>query len=455
MLARVFFRLAALAVVLHALLASPEQTVPASADSGSRLNLNADFVRSPTPLLWRFIDAVLGVGPFPSLFALESENIIAHARRKGCAKFASDQGYWRRALDALTHSIAVDKPAISNTGRFMLFEQLSNNLCIQHAVSNLLETHGANITSQRIVRPVIIAGPPRTGSTFLLSLLSRHPNATAVTYLEAVEPVAPWFVPTRLLCTPLDPRYYKIVFATSLVHWLLPSFSSLFGNLNFDGPFEEMQLGAVVFGSTLFVAEMVLPTYSTWLLTHDQTPMEVYTKLLLQVIQFQRGGPARTWILKSPQNSEMLYAKAAVFPDAVHVFTQRNLSEIIESLVAMLAYTSKVFNRNDQDLRALAMLWLKRLKVTGEQLTQDYVDRHVSRDRQLFVTFADLVREPMEHAATIFAAAGLPFGAAERARLELYLASNVRQGSVKFRYDVKSFGVSQTEIDQAVGRRTV
>lgn len=50
---------------------------------------------------------------------------------------------------------------------------------------------GEAITSRRITQPIIIVGPPRTGTTFLHRALSRHPDMRFLPYFEALETVAP------------------------------------------------------------------------------------------------------------------------------------------------------------------------------------------------------------------------------------------------------------------------
>jgi len=433
------------AAILLTWLLSPREKLREDPDNPSRFLLDADFVRSPYPPIWDIVN--FAFAPFATRwFPLTSQSIISHAQFKGCTDFW-DNDYWRTALDALTHSIKVDAPPLSATGRFMLMEQWSDYLCVQHKVSRLLKSKGREIRNQGIIRPIIIAGPPRTSSTFLLNVLSRHPNATAVTYGEAVEPVASSWLRPKDLFSFWDYRYYKVVLATTLVKWLIPSFGSLFGNLNWSSPFEEMQLGAVVFGSSLFLSQIVLPSYSEWFFAHDQTPVEEYTKLLLQVIQYQRGSGPKTWILKSPQNSELLYAKAKVFPDAIHVFTRRNEREVLESLVAMLSYTNKVFNTADQDLAVLAKFWIKRQSYINKViLAQHNIDRLVPRNRQLFVEFQEFIKDPVEVLEEILDVAGLDHSPKVLQSLQEYAKTQVRQGAIKYRYDIYSFGVSDKDL---------
>jgi hypothetical protein len=426
---------------------------PAVDPNSKRFLLNRDLVTAPAPPLWILLNKLLD--PFSGqLFPLTTESILALARLKGCNEFWNETAYWLSGLEALTRAIRVDQPPLTPLGRGMLSDMLSNALCVQHKVSLLLKRH-PEIEHEQIKRPIIIAGPPRTGSTFLLSLLSMHPNATAVRYAEAVEPVASAWLAGDDILGWMDWRIYKVGFATRLVKWLIPSFESLFGNLNVDSPFEEMQLGSVVFGSSLFSAQFLVPTYDEWFLREDQTPMERYTKLLLQVIQFQRGGTSsrsKTWVLKSPQNAELLYAKAKVYPDAIHVFTERDYLEVVKSLVPMLSLTSTVFcDGQRQNYSALARFWVKRQAfVIRNKMSQEAIDSLVRRDRQVFLPFAVFMRDPVEAALGVIDKAGLEGGEQVRQIFEAFVKAHGREGSAKFLYDLESFGVNIQQVQQVL-----
>lgn len=82
---------------------------------------------------------------------------------------------------------------LSAFGRFATQQQVINALANQMLLTAFLDDDvaGDAIRARKILKPVIIVGPPRTGTTFLHRALAMHPEVRFLPYYEALESVAP------------------------------------------------------------------------------------------------------------------------------------------------------------------------------------------------------------------------------------------------------------------------
>ena len=266
-----------------------------------------------------------------------------------------------------------------------------------------------------IPSPIIIVGPPRTGTTFLHLALARHPDVAFLPYFEALDPVAPPSVAAGDIgVRGKDARVMRTDVAMWIIEWLRP----LIGGMHTMGaevPFEDMQLSGHCFSSMLFEASFGdIPRYSHWYREADQTFGYECIREMLAVIDRQRGrgddgdagerdgdgvGPGggdeetydgdgggggggggdgdgqpqqqqqhqpqqqrrRRWVLKTPQHTIQIKAIKEVFPDAVVVLTSRNPLHILRSLLPMTAYTLGV-QSDAVDLKRYGRTWWGRLQ---------------------------------------------------------------------------------------------
>merc|ERR550525_610316 len=86
---------------------------------------------------------------------------------------------------------------------------------------------GEAIRSQLIPAPIVIVGPPRSGTTFLHRAIALHPEVRFLPYFEALEPVAPAGLPPEEMGSTVDPRVFRTDMAMKIIHWLRPLFQQM------------------------------------------------------------------------------------------------------------------------------------------------------------------------------------------------------------------------------------
>jgi hypothetical protein len=339
----------------------------------------------------------------------EADSACAAASNAGTAAGA-DANEAIEANDA--DAAAVRMNMLSPLGRFMAQQQLVAALATQAklALFSRSTAFGGSARPESpspptplppIPSPIIIVGPPRTGTTFLHLALAKHPDVAFLPYFEALDPVAPPSVAAGDIgVRGKDARVMRTDVAMWIIEWLRP----LIGGMHTMGaevPFEDMQLSGHCFSSMLFEASLGdLPRYSHWYRAADQTFGYECIREMLAVIDRQRGrggdGDAgerdgdgvgsgggdeethdgdgggggggqpqqqrrRRWVLKTPQHTIQIRAIKEVFPDAVVVLTSRDPLHILRSLLPLTAYTLGV-QSDAVDLKRYGRTWWGRLQ---------------------------------------------------------------------------------------------
>ena len=128
--------------------------------------------------------------------------------------------------------------------RGLVLQLLANRLRIE----DLFRRH-PEIDAERIERPIIIAGLPRTGTTHLHNLISQDPSLRSLPYWESLEPVPdPREAPGA---DGRDPRVVRCEKALAFVHRVMPLFP-LMHEMTAEARHEEIQLLAIEFSTMLF-----------------------------------------------------------------------------------------------------------------------------------------------------------------------------------------------------------
>jgi hypothetical protein len=313
-----------------------------------------------------------------------------------------------------------------------LVRYASNRLLIR----DLLLRH-PEIRAEQIVRPVIVVGLPRSGTTHIVNLLASDRRFHSLPLWESYEPVP---LPSEApLPDGTDPRYQRCAEAWAGMQRTIPLIAAMHP-MHPDHIHEELELMGPDFASYNFEWLAHSPRWRDHYYATDQTPHYEYLKDVLRILQWRRGGPPKRWVLKCPQHLEQLPVLKRVFPDATIVVTHRDPVAVLQSTVTMQGYTQRIHRRRVA-LDALIEYWPARI----EHLLQGCV-----RDRGLFdaahsmdVPFQSLVADPMPILDRIYERAGLELEGETRGSLRRYLDAHPRgkEGQVRYHLE-RDFGMS-------------
>ncbi|HEY2997389.1 MAG TPA: sulfotransferase [Acidimicrobiales bacterium] len=346
----------------------------------------------------------------------------------------------RAALEALLDS-AEREADLRPVGRIMVRQLVIQLVRTRLAVQDLLRRH-PEILQERIERPIVILGLPRTGTTHLHELLAADPALRSLPYWESLEPVGPG-PDGRPPATGPDPRVARCSRALALLHRVMPLFPAMH-EMTPEGPHEEIQLLAVDFTSMLFEASYQVPSYRDWYRAADQAPAYRTLRTMLQVLQWLRGG--ERWVLKSPQHLEQLPALLAAFPDATLVQTHRDPVPVLASVSTMIAYTRRSQHRRvdpvqvGRDWSARIEEMLHRNVVQRDALAADPAGADV-----LDVRFHELMPDVVGGVRRIYEQAGQPWTATTEAVVRARHAAAPRGRHGRLSYRLADLGIDPAE----------
>lgn len=368
---------------------------------------------------------------------LEAEALCTAAvERTGLDDFGDTAFYDRLALlcQCFRNEAGLSPPGVTTT-YLQLFQLLQNRLLLQH----LLAAH-PEIEEREPVRPIIVGGLPRTGTTHLHNLLAADPSLRSLPYWEALEPVP---APGEEAARP-DPRLERTSVGLQTLETLLPYFKRMH-EMTVDHAHEEIHLLAIDFSGMYFETMAMMPTWREAYRSTDQTPSYRYLRTVLKALQWLRGGDR--WVLKSPQHLEQFGPLTAVFPDATFAVTHRDPVSVTASLLTMLSYSARLAQER-VDLRAFGRYWSPRVE---ELLRACAAEREVlPAERSIDIRFGDFMADADATLHAVYEVAGQPLTEVAREAQTEFSRTHPRGRHGAVVYRLEPFGVDAAERRRAL-----
>lgn len=385
-----------------------------------------DLADPRLPWLLRAVNAVPGPLARRAQPLEEAELLEAARRASGLDDFGEPS--FLEPLRVLLRSLEREA-GLSPFGRLGVRRLLIQLLCSRLRVEGLIRRH-PEIESERIERPLVVAGLPRTGTTHLLNLLACDCGLRTLPYWESLEPVPP-----EGEAGDSAPRIARCERSLAFMDRVMPLFRAMH-EFTPEGPHEEIQLLALQFSTQLFEASYAVPSYAEWYRETDQTPAYRYLARVLKALQWLRRG--ERWALKSPQHLENLGPLLATFPDATLLQTHRDPVRIVASLATMIAYGRRM-SRREVDPHAIGRHWAGRLE---DMLRASVRDRALIPEAQVRdVPFHAFMKDEFATLERVFAFAERPMDEATAASARRFLAQNPRGKHGAIRYRLEDLGL--------------
>ena len=372
-----------------------------------------------------------GVGSMADDVRLDADALMtAAAAQVGLDDFGSMDFVER--LEVLLGALETEA-GLSPMGRVSAAGMLSGLLVNRLLLTDLLARH-PEIHDVEIVRPIVIAGLPRTGTTHLHNLISADPALRSLPYWESVQPV-PFPAEADAAGTDADPRLARTEMALGAMDVLLPHFKRMHEMTTWH-VHEEIQLLAIDISTMLFDTMAPMPTWREYYLSHDQTPHYEYMKTVLKAMQWLRGG--ERWILKSPQHLEQFGPLISTFPDATVLVTHRDPVSVMVSMSTMVAYSGRT-SLEPMDPTRIAGYWADRLET---MLNAAMRDRHLlPAGQSMDILFGDFMADDVGTVRRIYDLAGQPLPPASEAAIQDYIAGHERERHGKVVYEPERLGL--------------
>ena len=247
---------------------------------------------------------------------ISEEIVLGSARaRTGLDDFGPDD--FRERLSRLIDEWN-DDTAMRQVNRMIL-----RDMAVRHASTRLLAQNYRKLhpeyAQEKIDRPIIVVGLPRSGTTHLLNLLGSDSRLRSLPLWEAFEPLPNPAEPLRE--DGRDPRYVRAADQWEMVHTASP-ISAAMHPMDPDHFHEDLELMCPDFSSYNYEWMSRVPRWRDYHVSTDQTPRYRYQKEMLQIMQHMAGDTRpKRWVNKCPQHLEQLRVLKSVYPDAIVVLT--------------------------------------------------------------------------------------------------------------------------------------
>ncbi len=364
------------------------------------------------------------------------------ASEVGSDHFGPDD--YHPGLSILLKSMDID-PNFTLRGRRIAWGMMVDVLSARaQAYQGMAENPGFD--ERPIVRPVVITGIPRTGTTALHKLMAVDPQ---------FQGLQTWLLDAPM---PRPPR------ETWEAH---PAFKRTFAQLearHAAAP-EKLAAHAMVaeevdecclimrqsFVSNLWTMAWSAPSYDAWWQAQSEGPAYAHLYRCLQLI----GSTAthERWLLKNPGHVATLDQLFAAFPDAKVIQTHRDPAKAVPSLCSLLMPMHQIMETSCKQERAHRLLarevekWAKAER-EAEQVKTAHPGQVIDIDHK------DFHRDPMDIIEQIYRFIDLDISPDTRTAMLKRIEEKPEQAHGVHRYNVADFGMSEDDIRLAFSGAT-
>jgi hypothetical protein len=349
---------------------------------------------------------------------LEAGELIETAMRMtGLSDFGDDD--WREPLGVLCASLEEDAELnfwgrIRSRSEILLL--LENRLRIEQTYKDHPE-----IEEQEITRPLMVIGQGRSGTSYLLNLLSASPENGNVMGWEALFPCPPPLAATYRTDARIE-RGHRL-----LDQWnrVVPEVVAMHEHSGYI-PQEDVPLLAHSFrniGHWMVIAQV--HRYNAYLAAADMEPAYRYHKRILKLLQWRN--PRRQWVLKNSAALDELRTIIRVYPDVCIVWPHRDPTKSVASTISIIG--TMLWGQTDHPFNGDFLDQYMDARGAAQRLTNviDLMESGViPKDRVCNILYRDLVDDPIGTAEKIHAYFHLPFSAESRRALVAYVEDNPR-----------------------------
>jgi len=366
------------------------------------------------------------VGGAEKLIPLDSDALVRAAidSTGGLDDFGDFDGDWHGRLLSLVGAIE-SSGRLHALGRLMTRQELLRGLRTRLLMTDARNRNPA-IAQAKVESPIVITGPPRSGTSILFELLALDPNARAPLAWEVMHPVP---------FAGADAVALRAMAECEQEFWadVQPEFAAIH-ELRADLPVECVTLTLPSFTGGHWGMIANLPDWVA-----DYPASMDYHRALLQTLQY--GGPPQSWVLKTPLYLVFIDLLFATYPDAWVIHTHRDPLKTEPSSLSTLATVR--WQRSDEVELPEAngaglgdmMLLLARRRSAGE-LPDRIVDSH----------FSDLMADPVAAIEKLYAAMQRPFLAEHADAIPRYLESKPKGKFGRHRYSAEEWGIDPVKL---------
>jgi hypothetical protein len=356
----------------------------------------------------------------------DADELIARAVKKtGLSDFGP--GEIAEPLGELLRPLRAD-PTLTTTGLVAWPKMLGRLLATRLEIVELCRRN-PEILDQELVRPIIITGMPRTGTTLLYNLLAQMPGARPLMGWESMDPM-----PHHSLAL----RKAKYRAWVTFVNATIPQLKTIH-SLQPDGPDEGLELMDRTLHSFNFM--LYAYSYTDWLLERSHREMyEAWQVWHWQLKLLQAHGPGGYWVLKAPTYMGLFPTVDALLPNARYVMTHRDLHSAIPSAMSLVTVVGA--SMRQPGAQVPLPRFIDRMAEMANQTR-----KQIEQRPNVQVLYPELMADPADTVRAILTGLGEEVPADLDRRVARYLAEHPQHKHGKHDYRLDRFGLQQDDLE--------
>lgn len=369
---------------------------------------------------------------------LSEQALIAEAKKETGIDHFHDESFLP-AMRALLASVEAEAN-LNPFGRFVTKARTMRALKNRLWADACFAAH-PEIRERKIVAPIIIVGPHRSGTTRLQRMLSLDSRLQFLTTWEGINPAPRPGFPEQGNAVRYDEAKKTIDGGAAFYPGAYVAHP-----MDADWPEEEMMLLNQSFCGFSPLGLYTVPSYYQWFLTADKTSGYQYMADLMRLISWARGEPEnKRWVLKNPQHMLDLDVLLKVFPDAKLVFTHRDPLKTVGSIMSLTWFYA--VQHTDLPCRApIRDVWLDFCEQMARRCMK--MRESIPASQQLDVYYDKMNADWQTTVGRIYEFAGIDFTSeAQQAMADWLTESDNEKRHGGHRYSLEDFGVTNEEVD--------
>ena len=352
----------------------------------------------------------------------------AAARETGLRDFGASD--YHEGLQVLLRAMDMDS-SFSPTGRELTLMHLASVLKARlHSEEGWRKNPGYRAVT---IRPLVITGIPRSGTSALHKLLALDPQ---------FQGLQRWLARAPMVRPPTGdweryPEFQVCKAETESFNKESPQFVSAHEEAAHvvDECMEVLQQSFV---SNMFASRFPTPTYTEWLMKGSERSSYRRYADVLRLIGLADSD--KRWLLKNPGHTWHPDLLFEVFPDALVVQTHRDPAAAISSLCSVLNMLHGVtVGRENARPERLGAVEVSKWRMAMER-TMAFRARFPERFHD--VDFREFHADPLRVVAGIYGHFGMELSAAVAARMRLWLEQQPPAQKTGHRYTPETFGLT-------------
>jgi len=369
---------------------------------------------------------------------LTAEAVMEAAKAQTGLDYFGDMSFLPR-LKIWMDSANAD-PNLSSAGRAAYFALALRFAVARLEVEDMISRH-PEIEKVELELPLVIAGLPRSGTTYMLQLMGADSRLRSLQHWEGIRPV-----PDPYIKDGVDQRFAMAAEEWAQADALMP-LAKLTHEFVPDHITEDIELTGMDFGGYYPEWFANIPAWRDYQMANDPEPPLRYLRRAIQLLVWLKG-PNR-WVGKCPQHMEQMVAVDRAFGGAFIIVNHRDPVASLQSAMTGVAYGARL-QRKHVDMQEIATYWVDRYERLLRRCVRDR--DQLNRDRCYDLYFHELMRDPFGQLEAVYTKAGVPFDDETRAAFNRAIDANPRGKHGQLEYDLRGdFGIDPEKLRERFG----